>query len=80
MSYYAPDQDAFVEYVRGVVTRYRRYIHHWELWNEPDHPLFWRPAPDAAAYADGGLLPGPEATLAGPTYEEWSNSEARSRA
>ncbi|GAB4423547.1 MAG: hypothetical protein OHK0015_01290 [Chloroflexi bacterium OHK40] len=50
VSYYAPDEDAFVEYVRGVVTRYRRYIHHWEVWNEPDHPIFWRPAPDAAAY------------------------------
>jgi len=52
VSYYAPDPDAFVEYVRGVVTRYRRYIHHWELWNEPDHPVFWRPAPDPAAYAE----------------------------
>jgi hypothetical protein len=50
VSYYAPDQDAFVEYVRGVVTRYRRYINHWEVWNEPDHPYFWRPAPDPVAY------------------------------
>ncbi|NTU82653.1 MAG: cellulase family glycosylhydrolase [Chloroflexales bacterium] len=50
VSYYAPDPDAFVEYVRGVVTRYRRYIHHWEIWNEPDSAIFWRPAPDAAAY------------------------------
>jgi hypothetical protein len=52
VSYYAPDPDAYVEYVRGVVTRYRRYIHHWEIWNEPDHGYFWRPAPDPAAYAD----------------------------
>lgn len=50
VSYYAPDPVAFGEYVRGVVTRYRRYIHHWELWNEPDHPYFWRPQPDPAAY------------------------------
>ena len=50
VSYYAPDPDAFVAYVRGVVTRYRRYIHTWEIWNEPDNALFWRPAPDVAAY------------------------------
>ncbi|HMQ31723.1 MAG TPA: cellulase family glycosylhydrolase [Chloroflexaceae bacterium] len=50
VSYHAPDPDAFVEYVRGVVTRYRRYVNHWEIWNEPDHPYFWRPAPDPAAY------------------------------
>ncbi len=51
VSYYAPDQEAFVNYVRGVVTRYRRYIKHWEIWNEPDHPIFWHPTPDAAAYS-----------------------------
>lgn len=50
VSYYAPDPDAFADYVRAVVTRYRRYINHWEIWNEPDHPIFWRPAPDPAAY------------------------------
>lgn len=52
VSYYAPDPDAFVNYARGVVTRYRRYVKHWEIWNEPDHPFFWRPAPDPAAYAN----------------------------
>ena len=50
VSYYAPDPDAYVAYVRGVVTRYRRYIHTWEIWNEPDNALFWRPAPDVTAY------------------------------
>ena len=33
--------------------------------------------PDHDAYENGGLLPGPDATLAGPTYEEWLESEAR---
>lgn len=33
--------------------------------------------PDHEAYENGGLLPGPDATLAGPTYEEWLESEAR---
>lgn len=50
VSYYSPDQEAYVAYVRGVVTRYRRYIKHWEIWNEPDHAIFWRPQPDPAAY------------------------------
>jgi uncharacterized protein YbjT (DUF2867 family) len=27
--------------------------------------------PDAALFANGALLPGPNATLAGPTFEEW---------
>jgi uncharacterized protein YbjT (DUF2867 family) len=28
-------------------------------------------SPDAAAYAEGGALPGPDATLAGPSFEDW---------
>jgi uncharacterized protein YbjT (DUF2867 family) len=27
--------------------------------------------PDRDLYENGGLLPGPEATLAGPSFEEW---------
>jgi uncharacterized protein YbjT (DUF2867 family) len=27
--------------------------------------------PDRKVYEEGGLLPGPDATLAGPTFEEW---------
>jgi uncharacterized protein YbjT (DUF2867 family) len=34
--------------------------------------------PDGEAYATDGLLPGPQATLAGPTYEEWLDREAHS--
>lgn len=51
VSYYAPDPDLFEDYVRGVVARYRRYVKHWEIWNEPDHAIFWQPAPDPVAYA-----------------------------
>ncbi len=37
--------------------------------------------PDAGLYEQGALLPGPHATLAGPTFEEWLDSEpAASRA
>jgi uncharacterized protein YbjT (DUF2867 family) len=30
--------------------------------------------PDRALYETGGLLPGPNATFAGPTFEDWLNS------
>jgi uncharacterized protein YbjT (DUF2867 family) len=32
--------------------------------------------PDREINEDGGLLPGPEATLAGPTFEEWLESSS----
>src|SRR5262245_38564383 len=51
VSYYPPNPDDFAAYARAVVLRYRRYVHHWEIWNEPDHKFFWRPQPDPAAYA-----------------------------
>jgi uncharacterized protein YbjT (DUF2867 family) len=41
-----------------------------------DVPIEEQPAdrddPDAVLWADGGLLPGPGAKLAGPTFEEWA--------
>ncbi len=52
VSFYAPDPDAFVEYARAVVMRYQGYIQHWEIWNEPDNVLFWKPHPDPQAYAE----------------------------
>jgi polysaccharide biosynthesis protein PslG len=50
-SFYAPNPDRFAAYTYAVVSRYSRYVHHWEVWNEPDNPLFWKPAPDPQAYA-----------------------------
>jgi hypothetical protein len=32
--------------------------------------------PDAVLGETGGLLPGPNATLAGPTFEEWLDARA----
>lgn len=32
--------------------------------------------PDAGLYETGALLPGPDATLAGPTFEEWLDSQS----
>ncbi len=33
-------------YVATVVRRYRKEIHHWEIWNEQNGVDFWRPLPD----------------------------------
>lgn len=52
VSYYAPDPDRFIEYVRAVVTRYHPYVHYWEVWNEPDNTHFWKPRPDPVAYTE----------------------------
>lgn len=51
VSFYAPDPDRFIAYVQAVVGRYRLYVKHWEIWNEPDNVHFWKPQPDPRAYA-----------------------------
>ncbi|HMO57031.1 MAG TPA: glycosyl hydrolase [Roseiflexaceae bacterium] len=51
VSFYAPDPQRFAAFTEAVVRRYGGYVKHWEIWNEPDNPHFWKPAPDAAAYA-----------------------------
>jgi len=35
--------------------------------------------PDRELFEEGGLLPGPDAALAGPTFEEWVDSTVLSR-
>ncbi|HET7037914.1 MAG TPA: hypothetical protein VFI42_19730, partial [Thermomicrobiaceae bacterium] len=35
------DLDAWEGYVQAVVRRYHDRIHAWEIWNEPDAPIFW---------------------------------------
>ena len=32
--------------------------------------------PDGALYESGALLPGPDAILAGPTFEEWLRNQS----
>ena len=52
--YTSPPRDPqdYAEFVYRVVSRYKDRVHHWELWNEPDSPVSWKPKPDAAAYAE----------------------------
>lgn len=51
VSFYPPSPQEFAQFAQAVVQRYGRYVHYWEIWNEPDNPLFWKPTPDAHAYA-----------------------------
>lgn len=64
-----PRAEAFVD-VAKLVAAHRGESVRIEAVTDPADP-------DGALYANGGLLPGPDATLAGPTYEEWLGSMAR---
>jgi len=41
----------YANFVYAVVSRYRDRVHHWELWNEPDSPVFWPPNPQVGEFA-----------------------------
>ncbi|HEX2111464.1 MAG TPA: cellulase family glycosylhydrolase [Gaiellaceae bacterium] len=46
------DPDAYAAFAAAAVRRYApRGVRHYEVWNEPNHPGFWNPEPDPAAYA-----------------------------
>lgn len=48
------DHSAYLAYVRKVVERYRDRVRHWEVWNEPDSPVYWKNQDGLVAYC--GLL------------------------
>ncbi len=50
-SFAAPDPDLFAAWAAQTVARYRHRVTYWQIWNEPDNPHFWYPAPDPVAYA-----------------------------
>jgi Cellulase (glycosyl hydrolase family 5) len=41
----------WADFVNDVVSRYRGRVAHYELWNEPNLPMFWRPEPNVNDYA-----------------------------
>ncbi|MCU1481325.1 MAG: hypothetical protein JWQ19_2111, partial [Subtercola sp.] len=52
VEYYPPTNlTDFTDYVTAVVHRYKGSVHVWEVWNEPNSSLYWKPAPDPVAYA-----------------------------
>jgi hypothetical protein len=52
VSMYPPDLNTYYHYVRTIVSRYKHAVQHWEVWNEPDNNLFWKPAPNPKEYAE----------------------------
>jgi hypothetical protein len=37
-----PDSnEEFADYAAAVADRYKSWIKHWEIWNEPNHPVYW---------------------------------------
>lgn len=45
------DPAQYAAFAGMLAKRYAGRVSDWEVWNEPDIPLFWRPSPDPAAYA-----------------------------
>jgi hypothetical protein len=45
-----PDADLFLKYVEKTVERYKGRIAYWEVWNEPDHPTYWKDQDGEKAY------------------------------
>ena len=63
-----PREESLVDVARLVAAR-RRYSVRIEGVSDADDP-------EQALYASGALLPGPNAVLAGPTFEQWLDSTA----
>jgi polysaccharide biosynthesis protein PslG len=51
VSFFPPDPDRYAAFAREVALRYKGRVQAWEIWNEPENAIYWRPAPDPAAYA-----------------------------
>jgi uncharacterized protein YbjT (DUF2867 family) len=62
-----PREERLVEIARLLVSRGGESVRVEEVSNPSD--------PDDELLASGALLPGPDATLAGPTFEEWLDAE-----
>jgi hypothetical protein len=50
VSFYPPDPDRYAAFAKEVATHYKGKVQAWEIWNEPENALYWKPAPDPAAY------------------------------
>lgn len=42
---------AYAKFASDVASRYKDSVKYWEIWNEPNIPVFWAPNPDSAKYA-----------------------------
>jgi hypothetical protein len=61
-----PREESLVDVARLLAARWGDSLR-IESVSDPDDP-------EQALYASGALLPGPDAVLAGPTFEQWLDS------
>jgi polysaccharide biosynthesis protein PslG len=40
----------YSDFLAEAVGRYQDFVRRWEIWNEPNLAIFWRPRPDPIAY------------------------------
>ncbi len=45
------DPKTFGHFAGVVAARYKDSISHFEIWNEPNYPFFWKPTPSVSSYA-----------------------------
>lgn len=50
-SFAMPDTEAWGRYIATTVARYQGRVRAWEIWNEPDNPIYWSGQPDPRAFA-----------------------------
>lgn len=48
------DNSAFIAFARATAGRYKGRVRYWEVWNEPDSPVYWKAQDGLVAYS--GLL------------------------
>ncbi len=68
---------AFCAFVKAAMQRFAGRGSVWEMWNEPNHGMFWKPVPNAEDYAKLALAVGetiravaPKDIFVGPTTSE----------
>lgn len=61
------DMADYAHFVGDMVKRYAGRVQGWEIWNEPNHPRFWNPAPNAAQYAQMLKAAAPAVRAADPS-------------
>jgi hypothetical protein len=49
-NYPAADNQPFVNYASKVIERYKGKVKYWELWNEPDSAVYWKPQDGLKSY------------------------------
>lgn len=47
----APDPASYLRYAKHVVKHFSPQVHDWEIWNEPDHPVYWQPQDQLTTYS-----------------------------